>query len=52
MAEQSLQHGHAFNSDGVCERCGMSHREFDDAGEPYCTGVERPPIANPTDEPA
>jgi hypothetical protein len=52
MSEKPPRHGHVFKSDGVCDRCGMSRREFDDGGEPYCAGIERPPIANPTDEPA
>jgi hypothetical protein len=54
MSERSLEDGHAFNADNVCELCGMSRHQYEDRGRPHCTGVkpEGTGVALPVDDPA
>jgi hypothetical protein len=50
MPEPSPAHGHEFNAENVCDRCGMSRHQYDDGGRPYCTGVKPEGIALPVDD--
>jgi hypothetical protein len=42
MGSNKLVKGHAFNFEtDICARCGMTRRQYEDAGEPNCTGKRR-----------
>jgi hypothetical protein len=39
MTFDRMSGGHAFDFDaGVCQRCGMTRKHYQDNGEPRCTG--------------
>jgi hypothetical protein len=45
MGTSKLEKGQAFNFDTeICVRCGVTRTQFQDTGEPPCTGRKADPV--------
>jgi hypothetical protein len=49
MGTQTLVDGHVFDfGTGICARCGMDEVEYENLGEPICTGKRPKPDGSGT----